>query len=77
MKDNADLITEACKKDLGKPSFETYLAEVSWCMNDIIFMTKHLPTWVKDEKPEYIALMNKLFGPRIRKDPLGAVLIIG
>ena len=77
MKDNEALIAEACKKDLGKSSFETYLTEVSWCMNDIVFMTKNLPRFAKDEAAEDIALTNKFFGPKIRKDPLGTALIIG
>lgn len=77
LKDNEDLIVEACKRDLGKPTFETHLAELSWCMNDIIFMQNNLAKWIKDEKPEDIALTNKIMSPRIRKDPLGAVLVIG
>ncbi|KAF2186211.1 aldehyde dehydrogenase [Zopfia rhizophila CBS 207.26] len=77
LKDNKDLIIEACKRDLGKSTFETYLTEVSWCMNDIVFMSKNLARFAKDEPAEDIALTNKFFGPRIRKDPLGTVLIIG
>ncbi|KAL5422853.1 hypothetical protein PMIN04_004368 [Paraphaeosphaeria minitans] len=77
LKDNAALIIEACKQDLGKPTFETHLSELSWCMNDIVFMQNNLPRWAKEEKAEDINLTNKLMGPRIRKDPLGAVLVIG
>jgi beta-apo-4'-carotenal oxygenase len=77
LKDNEALITEACKKDLGKSSFETYLTELSWCMNDIVFMSKNLARFMKDEAPEDIAFTNKLFGPRIKKDPLGTILVIG
>lgn len=46
-------------------------------MNDIVFMQKNLARFAKDESPEDIALTNKLFGPKIRKDPLGTALIIG
>ena len=77
MKDNEDLIIQACNHDLGKPSFETYLTEVGWCQNDIIFMCNNLEKWAKDESAPDIPLMNKAFSPRIRKDPLGTVLIIG
>lgn len=77
LKDNQDLIMEACKRDLGKSTFETYLTEVSWCMNDIVFMSKNLARFAKDEPGPDIALTNKFFGPRIRKDPLGCALIIG
>ncbi|KAF2133735.1 aldehyde dehydrogenase [Dothidotthia symphoricarpi CBS 119687] len=76
-KDNEALITEACKRDLGKSSFETYLVEISWCMNDCVWMANNLPRFAKDETPTDIPLTNKLMGPRIRKDPLGTALIIG
>ncbi|KAF2743731.1 aldehyde dehydrogenase [Sporormia fimetaria CBS 119925] len=75
--DNKQLIIEACKKDIGKSRYETYLTEFYWCVNDIVFMQKNLKRFAKDEKPEDINFQNKLFGPRIRKDPMGAVLIIG
>ncbi|KAF2794016.1 aldehyde dehydrogenase [Melanomma pulvis-pyrius CBS 109.77] len=77
LKDNEALVMEACKRDLGKSSFETYLTELSWCMNDIVFMSNNLARFAKDEAPEDIAFTNKLFGPRIVKDPLGTALIIG
>ena len=76
-KDNEAIITEACKRDLGKSTFETYLTEISWCMNDCVWMANNLPRFAKDEKPADIALTNKFMGPRIRKDPLGTALIIG
>lgn len=77
LKDNTDAIIEACRLDLGKPTFETHIAELSWTMSDIVFMQKNLARWAKDETPEDIPLTNRLMGPRIRKDPLGAVLVIG
>jgi beta-apo-4'-carotenal oxygenase len=70
-------IIEACKRDLGKGFFETQLSEIKWVQNDIVFMTKNLEKWAKDEKPEDIPFMNYFMSPRIRKDPLGCVLIIG
>ncbi|KAJ8105899.1 hypothetical protein OPT61_g9899 [Boeremia exigua] len=76
-KDNADLIKEACQKDLGKSEFETYLTEISWVMNDCVWMANNVDRFARDEKPEDIAFTNKFMGPRIRKDPLGTVLIIG
>ncbi|KAF1836545.1 aldehyde dehydrogenase [Decorospora gaudefroyi] len=76
-KDNEALIKEACKRDLGKPSFETYLTETGWCMNDCIWMANNLPRFAKDEAATDIPWTNKPLRPRIRKDPLGAVLIIG
>ncbi|CAI6342154.1 unnamed protein product [Periconia digitata] len=77
LKDNADLIHEACSKDLSKPFFETYSGELNWCMNDCIFMQNNLTKWAADESAQDIPMANKLLGPKIRKDPMGAVLIIG
>ena len=77
IKDNEAAILEACKKDLGKGSYETHLAEVDWCTNAIVFTTKNLHKWVKDERAPDIPFANKLLSPKFRKDPLGAVLIIG
>ena len=46
-------------------------------MNDCIFVSNNLEKWAKDEPAPDINLMNKAFSPKIRKDPLGCVLIIG
>jgi beta-apo-4'-carotenal oxygenase len=70
-------IIEACKQDLRKSFFETQLSEIKWVENDIIFVSKNLEKWAKDEKPGDIPLMHYFMSPRIRKDPLGCVLIIG
>ncbi|KAI9716506.1 MAG: hypothetical protein M1828_007666 [Chrysothrix sp. TS-e1954] len=77
LKDNEKAIAEACKSDLNKGEFETYLTETGWCMNDVIFVANSLEKWAKDEPAPDIDLMNKAFSPKIRKDPLGCVLIIG
>lgn len=77
IKDNMDAINEACKRDLGKPEYETYITESGWCMNDIVFICNNLEKWMKDEKAPDIPLMNAAFSPKIRKDPLGVVLVIG
>jgi len=77
LKDNESLILEACKLDLGKSAYETYMTELGWALNDIIFISKNLARFMKDEKPEDIDFVNQFARPRIRKDPLGAVLIIG
>lgn len=63
--------------DLGKGEFETYLTETGWCLNDIIFVQKNLKKWAKEESAADVPLMNVALFPKIRKDPLGAVLIIG
>jgi len=70
-------VLEACKRDLGKSAFETYLTEFTWCLNDIIFVQSNLAEWAKDESAPDIDLMNKALNPKIRKEPLGCVLILG
>lgn len=46
-------------------------------LNDIVFTTRNLHKWVKDEKAPDIDLSFKFMNPKIRKDPLGCVLVIG
>lgn len=75
--DNQEAIHEACHSDLGKGRFETYLTEIGWCANDCIFVSNNLEKWAKEESAENVPLMNMALSPKIRKDPLGCVLIIG
>jgi beta-apo-4'-carotenal oxygenase len=75
--DHTAALLEACSSDLGKPVFETYMGEIDWCKNDIVFVTKNLAGWMKEEKAPDMPLMNTLMKPIIRKEPLGAVLVIG
>lgn len=77
LKDAEPALLEACKLDLNKSSYEAYMTEVGWVLNDIIFMTKNLARFMKDEKAEDMDLVNSFMSPRIRKDPLGVVLVIG
>ena len=77
MKDNADAIAVALKKDLGKGEFESNLMEIDWITNSLVFANNNLKTWAKDETAPDVPLTDKLMSPKIRKDPYGAVLIIG
>jgi beta-apo-4'-carotenal oxygenase len=77
LKDAEPLLLEACMLDLKKSAYEAYLSEVGWVLNDIIYMNKNLQKFMKEEKPADISLTNMPMRPRIRKEPLGAVLIIG
>ena len=63
--------------DLAKPATESYITEIGWCLNDIVFMCNNLKKWIKDESAPDISMMNKPLRPKIRKEPLGVVLIIG
>ncbi|KAL6251239.1 Hexadecenal dehydrogenase [Rhinocladiella similis] len=77
IKDHEEEIVQACARDLKRPRFETEVAESGWLLNDIVFITRSLHKWVKDEKAPDIDLSFKLMSPKIRKDPLGCVLVIG
>ena len=77
MTDNAKALVEACRLDLGKQAYETYLTEVGWVQNDIIYICDNLEKWAKDEKAKDIALTNSIASPKIRSDPLGCILVIG
>ncbi|KXG45565.1 Aldehyde dehydrogenase NAD(P)-dependent [Penicillium griseofulvum] len=77
IKDHEIEIIQACAKDLNKPRFETEFAEIDWLLNDIVFTTRNLHEWARDEKAPDIDLQFKLMRPKIRKDPLGCVLVIG
>lgn len=77
IKDHEEEIVEACAQDLNKPRFETEVAESGWLLNDCVFATRNLHKWVKDEKAPDIDLTFKFMNPKIRKDPMGCVLVIG
>ena len=77
LRDNEAAIAEACKRDLGRSSYEAYVTEIDWCKNDIIFVCNHLEKWAKDEKAPDQPLTNSLMSPKVRKDPLGCIFIIG
>ncbi|BCS24570.1 hexadecenal dehydrogenase [Aspergillus puulaauensis] len=77
IKDHEQQIIEALRLDLRKPRFESEVGESVWLENDIVFISKNLHKWVKDEKADDIDLTFKFMNPKIRKDPLGTVLVIG
>jgi len=76
-KDNQENVLAALKKDLRKHPLESYQAELGWVMNDILFVCDNLEKWAKDEAAPDIPLSYMALNARIRKDPLGCVLIIG
>ncbi len=77
LKDSANAIAAACKEDLGKGNYEANLTELDFCTNTIIYDCNNLEKWAKDESAPDIPLANQLLWPKVRKDPMGTVLIIG
>lgn len=72
-------IQDALLKDLRKSAYESTLTEVEWLKNDCMFMITHLKTFAKDEKlgAPTVPITHSMMNLRIRKEPMGAVLIIG
>lgn len=77
IKDAEQQLFEACKRDIGKSMYESYITEVGWVLNDIIFVCNNLKKWAKEEKAADIPLMMAAMRPRVRKEPLGVVLVLG
>ncbi|KAI1850655.1 hypothetical protein JX265_004365 [Neoarthrinium moseri] len=75
--DLTDKFVESMKQDLNKSAHESHMMEVGWAIQDCLYTLQHLEKWAADEKPEDVALQYSMLNPRIRKEPLGAVLIIG
>ena len=75
--DNEAALGEALKRDLGKSTFEIFLTETGWVKSDILYACKHLSKWMKDGKVSDIPLTLWPMSPRVKKEPLGTVLIIG
>lgn len=77
IKDREALLGEALQKDLGRPFYEAYLTEIGWVLNDIIFTINNLDKWSKEEKAQDVPFTFMPMRPRIRKEPLGVVLVLG
>ncbi|KAK4126719.1 aldehyde dehydrogenase [Parathielavia appendiculata] len=79
LEDYTPQLLAALAKDLHKSDFEALITEIDWLKKDCIFMLDHLEKYAKDDKlgspdlPPPFSLMNY----RVRKEPLGTVLIIG
>lgn len=76
IKDNEKRLVAALTADLKKPTLESWMSEILWCLKDILIMLENLDTWASDDVAGRELLLG--FGkPRVRKDPMGVVLIIG
>lgn len=79
LEDFKPALVAALDQDLHKGGFEAVFTEVDWVKNDCMFMINNLERFAKTEKlkspdvPATYSLMNF----RVKKEPLGTVLIIG
>ncbi|KAF3778264.1 Aldehyde dehydrogenase family 3 member H1 [Nymphaea thermarum] len=68
-------ILEALHQDLCKPSFETYIAEISLLKSSCEFLLKHLKKWMKPEKAS-VSFVAQPATAEIVPEPLGIILVI-
>ncbi len=68
-------ITEALHKDLNKPSFEAYAAEIGFVLEEISFISKHLKDWMATETVK-TPLVHQPARSEVVKEPFGVSLII-
>ncbi|KAF5568662.1 aldehyde dehydrogenase (NAD+) [Fusarium phyllophilum] len=76
--DNEKAITEALAADLGRHEFEARTSDLHGLKTDILEHLNHVEEWAADEPVSSAGfLMGTLGKARIRKEPLGVVLVIG
>ncbi|KAI5861269.1 aldehyde dehydrogenase [Durotheca rogersii] len=75
--DYTEKFQAALQKDLHKPPHEAILTEIHHLVQDLDLSLKKLKTWVKDDRDLDYPLTFYPMKPRVRKEPLGTVLIIG
>lgn len=75
--DHQEELKEALMRDLGKPAYEAMMSEVHFIGDSVMHMIDHLASYARDERVTDVPVAFKLAKPRIRKEPLGAVLVIG
>ncbi|KNA98516.1 aldehyde dehydrogenase (NAD+) [Fusarium oxysporum f. sp. lycopersici 4287] len=76
--DNEKAIAEALAADLGRHEFEALTSDLHGLKTDILEHLNHVEEWAADEPVASAGfLMGTLGKARIRKEPLGVVLVIG
>jgi len=79
LEDYKPQLVAALASDLRKSKFEALLTEVDWVKKDCLYMLDHLENFAKDQKlgaPD-VPITFSMMKFRVRKEPLGTVLIIG
>ena len=70
---------EALHRDIRKSPYESELTEIDFLRNACMFMIDNLKSFAKDEKlgSPAVPLSFSMMNTRVRKEPIGAVLVIG
>ncbi|EQB56741.1 aldehyde dehydrogenase [Colletotrichum gloeosporioides Cg-14] len=77
LKDRTVQLREALKYDLNRSPHDAHVSDIDWSISDCMFAIQNLTTWIQDDRNIDVFLPFSLLRPRIRKEPLGTVLIIG
>ncbi|KAJ5963589.1 uncharacterized protein N7479_003465 [Penicillium vulpinum] len=77
VEDNEQAILDAIKADLNRSEVESYLTDLAGIRKDIIYHLDNIDAWAADEIIGDSFIARRLGLARIRKEPLGVVLIIG
>ncbi|TEW53304.1 aldehyde dehydrogenase [Psychromonas sp. RZ22] len=72
---NEAVLTQALADDLGKPKFESYVAEIGFVLHEISTTIKQLKHWLKPRKVK-TPLLSQPATSYIHSTPLGVCLII-
>ena len=75
--DNESRFIDAAKTDLNRHPFETQMMDLTGVKADVLDQIENLENWTADEIPPAGLFFRKLGGARIKKEPLGVVLILG
>lgn len=77
VEDNEQAILDAIKADLNRSQVESYLTDLAGIRKDILYHLDNIDVWTADETIGDSFIARRLGLARIRKEPLGVVLIIG
>ncbi|RMJ09730.1 hypothetical protein CDV36_010647 [Fusarium kuroshium] len=78
LEDNQKAITEALATDLRRHEMESLTSDLFGLKTDILEHLEHLEEWAADEPIKSAGfIMGRLGRARVRKEPLGVVLVIG
>ena len=73
--DNEDKILQALKNDLHKSSYEAYMTEVGFTLNEISYLLKHTKKWTKRKRVK-TSITNFPASSYIYPEPYGITLIM-
>lgn len=77
VRDNEQLLKDAIKLDLNKSPEEFEIQELNVTEGELLEIINNLKSWVKPRRAKNINLLFKFSSPKVIKNPLGVVLVIG